>query len=193
MKHAISSQVRWYFCFKKKQKQRGREESGKKEKKSICSSITSLFLLLMCVHVFLCNSRICGHVPVSLWVTLVLKAIWYLFVLFCSFVNIHFQLLACPFLMCSVRLDSCVMLHPLSVCFMSEEMVICILHVAVVLPHPFQTLWQSIVCWRVQNCFFCFLLCCSKGLCCDKSDSLIEQLSDLLDYLSVIWLVSSDL
>lgn len=31
-----------------------------------------------------------------------------------------------------------------------------------------------------------FLLCRSKGLCCDKSDSLIEQLSGLLDYLSVI-------
>lgn len=84
------------------------------------------------------------------------------------------------------------------ICFTPKELVICVLHVAVFfppcLPTSFisNTLTNSI--HRASTCLvpakIAFLLCRSKGLCCDKSDSLIEQLSGLLDYLSVIWLVT---
>lgn len=117
---------------------------------------------------------------------------------FSPFISVHFQLLACPIV---VRF-MCVLTPTLSSVlffffFLSgscqTEMVISVFFYPIFLPHSIQTLWQiqsilqSHMLTSLALAKIAFLLCRSEGFCCDKSDSLTEQLSSLLT-MTVIWL-----
>lgn len=109
-------------------------------------------------------------------------------------VDIHFQSLD-VFICVSTR-------FVLVVCFTSKQMashpscgcfVLGVFFFPVFSLHSFPTLWQipSIACrcaWRWQK-LLSFCVPFSKGLCCDKFDSVIKQLSGLLHYLSFKWQV----
>lgn len=155
--------------------------------------------MLTCVCVLGCNASMCGLVPVSLWECVIsferpLPTCLRMFLLICGYA-VHFEMPNSDVFMCVLAPTLCFILFylfhakgvgnlcPSCGCFFSP-----------CLPTSFisNTLTNSI--HRASTCLvlakIAFLLCRSKGLCCDKSDSLIEQLSGLLDYLSVIWLVT---